>query len=136
MTLPKQKFREAAFVALFSLDLGTESKEHLVKLLMQELKLSMKNAWDAVRFAEQVLEKIPELDEKIAQASNAYEFERIPNVEKNVHRLALYEMEELPGPVAISEAIRLTRKFATAESGSFVNAILDNLLKHGKDSPI
>ena len=131
MTLPKQKFREAAFVALFSLDSGTESQEHLVKLLMHELKISMKNSWEALRFAEEVLKVSDELDEKIAKASNAYEFERIPNVEKNILRLALFEMKDLPGPVAISEAIRLSRKFSTAESGSFVNAILDNLLKDG-----
>lgn len=129
MTIPKQKQREAIFLALFSMDGGSDDEEKLVALLMQELKMTMKNVYEALQHAKEVYLVKDELDEKITRASTAYEFDRIPRVEKNILRLALFEMKALPGPIAISEAIRLTRKFSTAESGSFVNAILDNLLK-------
>jgi N utilization substance protein B len=130
MTIPKQKQREAIFLALFSMDGGSDDEAKLVSLLMEELKMTMKNVYESLHHAKEVYLLKDELDEKITQASTAYEFDRIPRVEKNVLRLALFEMKTLPGPIAISEAIRLTRKFSTAESGSFVNAILDNLLKN------
>jgi transcription antitermination protein NusB len=49
-----------------------------------------------------------------------------------VLRLALYEMlhdDQIPPKVAIAEAIRLSRKFSTPESSSFINAILDAIYK-------
>lgn len=131
MTLPKKKLREAVFLCLFSLDSGMDNPDALVDLVMGELKMTKKNVYEAYEIAKLVTAEKAELDAKIAGASTAYEFERIPAVERNVLRLALYEMKELPGPVAISEGLRLARKFATAQSGSFVNAILDNLLKNG-----
>lgn len=131
MTLPKKKQREALFLCLFSIDSGTDSEEKLVSLLMEELKMTMKSLYETLTVAKQIFSECEELDEKISKASTSYEFERIPRVERNILRLALYEMKSVPGPIVISEAIRLTRKFSTAESGSFINAILDNLLKHG-----
>lgn len=136
MTIPKQKFREALFLCLFSLDAETSELDspeidHLVELVMHELKMTKKNVYEALELARKVYLEKDDFDEKIRAASTSYEFERIPNVEKNIMRLGLYEMKELPGPIAISEAIRLSRKFSTAESASFVNAILDNIMKHG-----
>lgn len=68
----------------------------------------------------------------ITEHSTSYEFERIPRIERNVLRLGVYEImydSDIPPKVAIAEAIRLTRKFATPESATFVNAILDSILK-------
>nr|NGX48373.1 hypothetical protein [Chlamydiota bacterium] len=60
-----------------------------------------------------------------------YELERISRIERSILRLGLYELlyTDLPDKVAITEAIRLTRKFATAEGGAFVNALLDAIYK-------
>lgn len=132
MTLPKEKYREALFLCLFSLDSGTAETDALVELIMQELKMTKKNVYQALTEAKLVFEKKDLYDEQIRIASTAYEFERIPLVERNIIRLGLFEMETLPAPIAISEAIRLSIKFATSESASFVNAILDNILKNGK----
>ena len=73
-----------------------------------------------------------EIDQSITTHSKEYEFDRIPRVEKNLIRLGVFEMKyskETPPKVAISEAIRLARKFATHESAKFVNAILDAIYK-------
>ncbi len=132
MTLPKQKFREIVLLALYSMDMGNESESHVVDLLMEELKVTKKQGHDGYRKAVEILVCQAALDEKIAEASTSYEFERIPSVERNILRLGLYEMlneEDLPEIVAISEAIRLSRKFSSPESSSFVNAVLDKLLK-------
>lgn len=131
MTLPKKKFREAAFLALYSLDSGAAPDTKLVHFLMEVEKMSMKNVYEALRYAEEAYKETAELDEMIRKASQSYEFERIASVERNVLRLALFEMKTIPAPVVIAEAIRIVRKYASPESGSFVNAILDNLYKHG-----
>ncbi len=68
----------------------------------------------------------------IAQTAFGYEFDRIPHVERAVLRLGIYELyfsNEVPPKVAISEAVRLAKKFATIESSRFINGILDALYK-------
>jgi N utilization substance protein B len=70
------------------------------------------------------------IDEKITSLSPDYSFARISRVEKTILRLGVYEIlfdDLIPPLVAISEAIRLTRKFGTPESARFVNAILDRV---------
>jgi transcription antitermination factor NusB len=74
--------------------------------------------------------RIEELDAKIAAAAKNWRLERIAPVDRCVLRLALLELlegNEVPPKVAINEAIDLARKFSTAESGAFVNGILDKL---------
>ena len=81
---------------------------------------------------EKVEKRISGLDEQIGKASIEYAFDRIQVVERNILRLGLYEIlfdDEVPPKVAISEAIRLARKFGTPEAASFINAILDNIYK-------
>ncbi len=71
------------------------------------------------------------LDAKIAAASQEYALDRISKVERNVLRLGVFELQsELPPKVALSEAIRLCRKFGSPEGADFVNAVLDQIYKN------
>jgi N utilization substance protein B len=61
---------------------------------------------------------------------------RMGSVERNVLRLAFYEMtycEDVPAPVVLNEAIDLAKYFSNADAGRFVNGVLDKLNKemHG-----
>lgn len=72
------------------------------------------------------------LDEVVSQAVKNWKFERIAVLDRLILRQALCELlyfEEIPPKVTINEAIDLAKKFSTAESGRFVNGILDALLK-------
>jgi N utilization substance protein B len=72
------------------------------------------------------------IDEWIAKTATAYELERIPRVERNLLRLGIFELlfsQDIPPKVAISEAMRLARKFSSASSADFMNAILDTIYK-------
>ena len=129
MAVPRQKFREAVFLALFGLS-EEANPDFLAPLIMEELKMTKKNVHEALVFAAQVHKKLPDLDEKIRQASTAYDFERIPLVERNILRLGVFEMNSLPPAIAMSEAIRLTRKFSSFEAANFVNAIMDSIHKN------
>jgi N utilization substance protein B len=78
------------------------------------------------------LEKLPEIDAKIRTLADNWDFERLAVVDRNILRLAVYEMlyrPEIPPVVSINEAIEIAKKFSTAESGKFVNGLLDRVKK-------
>jgi N utilization substance protein B len=69
-----------------------------------------------------------ELDQLLASLSHNWRVERMAAVDRNVIRLALYELkycESVPINVAINEAIELAKRFGTAEGAAFVNGMLD-----------
>lgn len=70
------------------------------------------------------------IDEKIKSHARNWEFHRIAAVDRNIMRLALYEMlfrEDIPPVVSINEAVDIAKKFSTQDSGKFVNGILDKI---------
>lgn len=139
MSVPAQKFREAVFQMLYSLDIGRSNHDDIIELIMHELKIPKKAAKEALSRAQMILKKLSEIDAMISKTSQSYTFERIQSVERNVLRLGLYELffdEAIPSKVALAEALRLTRKFGTKESASFVNAILDTLYKQSLGEPV
>lgn len=76
------------------------------------------------------LEHRDAIDEQIKQHVKNWELHRIAAVDRNVLRLAIYEMlhrEDIPPVVSINEAVDIAKKFSTHESGKFVNGILDKI---------
>lgn len=74
------------------------------------------------------LEHLDQVDALIRQYAKNWRLERIAVVDRNILRLALYEMtcrEDIPPVVSINEAVDIAKKFSTAESGKFVNGLLD-----------
>ena len=67
------------------------------------------------------------IDEQIIQRSEHWRIERMPAVDRNILRLAIFEMQTLATPdvVAIDEALELGRQFSGLESVGFLNGILD-----------
>jgi len=71
-----------------------------------------------------------ELDEKIRQYIQNWSMHRLAAVDRNVLRLAVYEMLyrfDIPPIVTINEAVDIAKKYSTTESGGFVNGILDKV---------
>jgi N utilization substance protein B len=68
-----------------------------------------------------------DIDKKIEAKSAHWRLERMAVVDRNILRLAIYELgrNELPGPVVIDEALELARQFSGDESLSFINGVLD-----------
>lgn len=73
------------------------------------------------------------LDQIIAQSSRHWKLDRIALVEKNILRIALFEMKFSNQPVkpniVIDEAIEIGKKYGSTEAGSFINGILDHAAK-------
>ena len=79
-----------------------------------------------------VRERRDELDGFIAELSEGWTLNRQPAVDRNILRLAIYEIkyvESVPPIVAVDEAIELAKKYSTAESGKFVNGVLAGYLR-------
>jgi N utilization substance protein B len=73
---------------------------------------------------------LDEVDDRIRRYSENYEFNRISPVDRNILRLAIFEMlfrDDIPPVVSIDEAIELAKTFGGADSGRFVNGILDRV---------
>ena len=117
-------FEEALEMALASADLS-----HL------DTKYSDKSqeARDYARaLAVGVREKLEELDRFIAELSQGWPLDRQPAVDRNILRIALYEMryvDSVPPIVAVNEAVEMAKKYSTAESGKFVNGVLAGYLR-------
>ncbi|MBY0529113.1 MAG: transcription antitermination factor NusB [Rhabdochlamydiaceae bacterium] len=128
MPISPQKQRELVFLLVYSDDFHPGDEAEMTQLLMHELAVTKKVMRIAHEEKVKIQEKINLIDERIAEHSKAYDFDRIPRIERNILRLSIYELlfsETVPPKVAIAEAIRLSRKFATPEAATFVNAILD-----------
>ena len=72
-----------------------------------------------------------EIDQRITAKSEHWRIERMPLVDRNILRLAIYEMtlEHTPPAVVIDEALELARQFSGEESVSFINGVLDAVHK-------
>ncbi len=125
--------REAAIQFLYQVD------QHKPKNLDEALKAFWKQTDETKAvcdFADDLLRgalpKLPEVDAKIRTLADNWDFERLAVVDRNILRLAVYEMlfrPEIPPVVSINEAIEIAKKFSTAESGKFVNGLLDRVKK-------
>jgi len=72
-------------------------------------------------------ETAADIDRQITSKSEHWRLERMPVVDRNILRLAIYEMTytETPAAIVIDEALELARQFSSDESVSFINGVLD-----------
>ncbi len=126
----RREGREAAVQFLVFCDLnqgaGAEAAEEF-----WDLRPSTKGIRNfALPLVEGVLRHRAEVDERISRYADNYDLERLAVVDRNVLRLAIYEMlhrQDIPPVVSINEAIEVAKRFGSVESGRFVNGILDRV---------
>lgn len=105
------------------------------EVTLQEL-LDDRDPGDQLQFIEQVFSGVlahqKELDERIGERTVGWRFERLAFMDRNILRLATYELlylPEVPPEVAIDEAVELCKKYGTENAQVFVNGILDRIWK-------
>jgi N utilization substance protein B len=77
-----------------------------------------------------VVRELALVDKAIQKATQHWKLERMARVDRNILRLAAFELlhsADVPARVVLNEAIDIAKKFGTTESGAFVNGILDRL---------
>jgi transcription antitermination protein NusB len=123
--------RELAVQFLYQFDLSGGSLEEALPLFWQT---QPEVSEPGRKFTEELIHGVVEhrelIDEKIGKYTENWNLPRIAAVDRNILRLAIYEMvyrDDIPPIVSINEAVDIAKKFSTRESGAFVNGILDRL---------
>jgi N utilization substance protein B len=120
MTTGRRTARRTAVFLLYQWDLTGEPLASLYEGEIDEYARSL---------ADGVAARAPELDERITTATEGWTADRLGAVERNVLRVAIYELEteSVPPEVAINEAVELAKRYASDEAGKLVNGILGRI---------
>ncbi|MBM3890244.1 MAG: transcription antitermination factor NusB [Verrucomicrobia bacterium] len=129
----RRQAREAAVQILYLRDLNPhEALDDALRRFWEEQTYDSDVQQFGETLARGALEQRAALDEHIRRVAENWELDRIAAVDRNILRLAIYEMmyrDDVPPVVSINEAIEIAKKFSTKESGKFVNGILDRIRK-------
>lgn len=131
MAKSRRKSREAALSALYQIDIGGAKPEEAMENAIEEGHLEGEQAGYARRIVQGVREHQGSIDADLAGFVKEYDYERLAAVDRNVLRLAAYELSHepaIPPAVTLDEAIEIAKRFSTAESGRFVNGVLGRYL--------
>ncbi len=138
MTAPirrRTRAREVALQILFQFDLrGVDYAAQVGRTTAQLCADESQGEEDVQEFATRLVEgtlaEREVIDQKLQAVTRNWDLRRMANVDRNVLRLAIYELmhcHDVPPKVAINEGIELAKKYSTANSGGFVNGILDRI---------
>ncbi len=125
--------RETALQVLFQRDLAKESliTTEIVGLWAAEFEVPEASMAFAQELVDGTIAHQDQIDQTIASLAQDWTLSRMANVDRNVMRLATYEIlfcPDIPGRVSLNEAIELAKRFGGEESAKFVNGILDRVV--------
>lgn len=125
--------RETALQVLFQLDVSEEKSEieKIIRHWSEEFAVPEQSIPFAQELVTGTLEHQAEIDEKLSTLSEGWGLARMAKVDRNLLRLATYEIlycPEIPGRVTLNEAIEIAKIYGSAESGKFINGILDKIV--------
>nr|WP_320015045.1 transcription antitermination factor NusB [uncultured Desulfobacter sp.] len=128
----RRKSRELALQALFAFDLTkTDSGSQMDDFLEQHgEELSEPSRLFFQTLVEGVLENRKKIDALLDQWAKNWKISRMPAVDRNIMRIAVFEMlnlPDIPSSVSINEAVEIGKKFGTRDSGPFINGVLDRI---------
>jgi N utilization substance protein B len=133
----RRRGRELALQMLYQLELGGASPREVLSSggLAASTGVEERNG-GAFEYAEALFRGTVDhretIDALIREQAEHWRLERMPAVDRNILRLAVFEFlhePEVPKLVVINEAIELAKRFGSADSGRFINGLLDGLLK-------
>ena len=125
----RRRARQRALQILFLWDARRQPVEDIINAYYDTLYSEEKPERDefVADLVRGTVEHVAEVDAQITRHAEHWRMERMPVVDRNILRLAVYEMGHAgtPAAVAIDEALELARKFSNEESVHFVNGVLD-----------
>lgn len=126
--------RECALMVLFGLEDSHDDADEATKRFFAHLAAQAEVSADeeARDYAREVAIGVDKardaIDERIRQASTNWRLERMSRVDRNVLRLATYELQSgVPRAIVIDEAVELAKRFGNEGSGAFVNGVLSKV---------
>ena len=128
----RRKGRELALQMLYQWEVGKHSPQEVLSTFLQTQKIDAALESFARALFEGTVRESESLDRLMREHSEHWRLERMAAVDRNVLRLALYELlhcPETPPAVVINEALEIARRFSDKDSVEFVNGVLDAIRK-------
>lgn len=122
--------RESAVQILFQLDFNPAELDTTLESFWLERKMNTKTRLFVEELVRGVLLHRARVDEVITKCAQNWELPRMATVDRNVIRLAVYEMmfrQDIPHAVSINEAVAIAKNMGDVGSGRFVNGVLDRV---------
>jgi transcription antitermination protein NusB len=139
---PRRQARECALQVLFAADLCKQLAPEAVASsfddILKEFTLPARARARTRELVMGVAHNLKQIDERIAGASDRWKLYRLATVDRNVLRISVYELQFEPGTpceIVIDEALEVARRFASEESRSFVNGVLDRIARQAEPLP-
>ena len=130
--LTRHSARELALQILFQVDFHGS-----ISSWLEEFWAEQRPSQAVREFADQLVNGVQaqktELDQLIKQSAENWTLDRMPIIDRNILRQAIYELlwvPDIPAKVTVDEALQLAKSFADDNAKRFVNGILDKILKH------
>ena len=127
--------REVSLKVLFQVDLVHANIEEALKHAFENDKYSDDVKEFTLTLVKGVMSNLAEIDKMIKNYTNNWSLDRITNIDRNILRIAIYEilyLQNIPKSVSINEAVELAKKYGTRSSFSFVNGVLGRINKNDK----
>jgi len=126
--------REAVIQTLYALDAGNNKAIEQFEEILKDKRIKQKKAEFARNLLKGVLEHLDEIDEIIKNHLIDWDFDRLDKVDKQILRVAVYELKytDTPYQIVIDEAIKIAKNFSEDKAKSFINGILDKIAKEIK----
>jgi len=126
----RSKARKAALDLLYESDIRKGSAAELLSKRVTEME------YEAREFTKELIDGIElnnrKIDELIATYAQGWDMDRMPVLDRNILRLAIFELlwsQSVPEAVAISEALELAANFSTEDSSKYINGVLSKVLE-------
>jgi N utilization substance protein B len=126
----RRKARELALQALFCMDMTGDTSEEMLQRFCDHYVPPAKARPFFLELIRGVIGSRALIDQLIERFSRNWRLSRMSCVDRNIMRIAVYEMlfcGDIPAKVSINEAIDIGKKYGTEESGAFINGILDSV---------
>jgi N utilization substance protein B len=127
----RRKARKRALDVLYEADLRDLPPRHVLTTYLDRIAKPHPDHLDySVALVEGVAEHLDRIDELIASYAEGWTIDRMPVVDRNLARIAVFELlyqPDIDDPVAITEAVELAKQMSTDDSPRFLNGILGRI---------
>ena len=128
----RRRAREFALQILFQIEINDTGIRESLEGFWESRPTSQTTRGFTERLVRGTLQHRKKIDILLAETSENWRLERMPAVDRNILRLAVYEFlseTDIPHVVAIDEAIEMAKRFGGNDSGQFINGVLDSVRK-------
>lgn len=126
----RHQARTLALQALYEADVAGHDGEEVLKRYLEDQSESQRVRRYVERLITGILAEREQIDQQIAEAAPAFPVEQLPAVDRNILRIAIYELtreSDVPMKAAINEAVEIAKQFGGENSGKFVNGVLGTI---------